>query len=110
MTYDSPFWAFEGGVILRLLIFKRKVWWPQKDEKEKKEFWKYDCSFGELNPSQLHEMQECWPLHHPDIVIGESRLAKSVLWNKSSKFTNPSLIQIVTINIVHKGLPIIIEP
>ena len=68
------------------------------------------CSKGELNPGLQHEMQECWSLHHQDIVVRESRLEQSVLWNKSSHFTNPSLTQIEMIDIGHKSLPIIIGP
>ena len=39
MTYDFSLWAFEEEVILEVANLKRKVWWPQKDEKEKKN-WK----------------------------------------------------------------------
>ena len=38
------------------------------------ESWKFVGSKGELNPELLHEMQECWPLHHRDIDSRCSRL------------------------------------
>ena len=46
--YGSPFiWLvivpsehLKDGWFLRLLVLKRKVWWPKKDEIEKKESWK----------------------------------------------------------------------
>ena len=58
MTYDSPFWAIEEEVISEVVVLKRKVWWPQKDEI--KESWKYVCPWMELNPGHPSEMQECW--------------------------------------------------
>ena len=40
----------------RLLILKKKVWWPQKDEREKKKFWKFVGPCRELNPGHLSEV------------------------------------------------------
>ena len=45
-----------GRWFLRLLILERKVWWPQKDEKEKKIFWKFVGPCRELNLSHLGEI------------------------------------------------------
>ena len=59
MTYDSSFWAIVGEVIPEVANLKRKVWWPQKDEKEKKKFWKFVGSYRELNPGYLGEMPDC---------------------------------------------------
>ena len=58
MTYDSPFWAIEEEVISEVLILKGKVWWPQKVEKEKNNFWKYVGPCQELNPDDLSEMPD----------------------------------------------------
>ena len=38
------------------------------------------------------------------------RFKKCLIYNKSSNFTNPSLLQIEMIDIGHKSLPIIIGP
>jgi hypothetical protein len=110
MTYDSPLWASQGLVIPVVASFKEEgLVTPEGWEGEKGNM-KDCCSKGELNLGLLHEMQECWPLHHRDIVVGGSRLKQSVLWNKSSHFTNPSLTQIEMIDIGHKSLPIITGP
>ena len=89
---------------LSLLILKRKVCLPQKDEKEKKKFWKFVGSYRELNPGYLGEMSDCQPLHYPDIGIRRRRVWESVFYDKNYNFTNPSLPQIEMI------LPIIIGP
>ena len=109
MNYDSPLWASEEWVIPEVASFKKEgLMTPGEEENGKYKI----CWFigGELNPSLLHELQECWPLHHRDLVIRMSRLEQSVLWNKSSQFTNPSLIQNEIMDIRHKSLPIIIGP
>ena len=54
MSYDSPFWAIEGEWFLRLLILKRKVWWLQKDKKEKT---KFVGPCRKLNPGHLVKFQ-----------------------------------------------------
>ena len=41
MTYDSPFWAIEGKVIPEVPNFKKEGLVTQKDEKEKKNCWKF---------------------------------------------------------------------
>ena len=69
MTCDPPFLASEGWLIPEVASFKEEGLVTQKDEKEKKESWKFVGS-----PGLLHEMQECWPLHHPEIVMKWSRL------------------------------------
>ena len=100
-TCDSPLWASEGWVIPEVASFKKeglvtKEGWDWEKGKLK------NCwSKGELNPDLLYEMQECWPLHYPEIDVRWSSLEQSVLWNKSSHFTNPSLIQIEIIDIGH---------
>jgi hypothetical protein len=110
MTYDSPLWTSEGLVIPEVASFKEEgLVTPEGWEVEKGNM-KNCCSKEKLNPSLLHEMQECWPLHHRDIAVRWSRLKQSVLRNKSSHFTNPSLTQIEMIDIGHKSLPIIIGP
>ena len=73
MTYDSPFWAIEGKVIPEIPNFKNEGLVTQKDEKEKKKFWKFVGPWRELNSGHLGEMPECWPLNYPDIVIRRSR-------------------------------------
>ena len=82
MTYDSPLWASKGLVIPEVASFKEEGL-VRMDEIEK----------GELNPGLLHEMQECWPLHHPEIDVRWSRLEQSVLWNKSSHFMQDTRVQ-----------------
>ena len=100
MTYDFPLWASEAWVIPEVTTFKEEglEGWEGEGEKGKL---KVCCCKGELNPGLLHEMQECWTLHHQAIVVKLSRLEQSVLWNKSSHFTNPSLTQIEMIDIGH---------
>ena len=61
--------ALKEKLFLRLVILKSKVWWPQKNEKEKKKFSKFVGSYRELNPGHLGEMPDCRPLHYPDIDI-----------------------------------------
>ena len=101
---------YEGWVIPKAASFKEEgLVIPEGWEGEKGKL-KICCSKGELNPGLLREMQECWPPHHPNIVVKQSRLEQSVIWNKSSHFTNPSLTQIEMIDIGHKSLPIIIGP
>ena len=94
MTCDSPYWAFEGWVIPEVASFKEEGLVTKEGWDLEKGKLKSFCSKGELNPGLLHEMQGSWPLHHPEIDIRWSRLEQSVLWNKSSNITNPSLIQI----------------
>ena len=110
MTYDFPLSAFGGEVIPEVASFIEEGLVIPEGWEGEKGMMKDCCSNGELNPDLLHEMQECWPLHHRVIVAIWSRLEKSVLWNKSSHFTNPSLTQIGMIDIGHKSLPIIIGP
>ena len=110
MTYDSPLWASEGWVISEVANFKEEGLVTQEGWEGEKGELIFFCSKWELNPGLLHEMQKCWPLHHPDIVVNQSRLEHIVLWNKSSHFSNPSLTQIEMVNIGHKSLPIIIGP
>ena len=110
MTCDSPFWASEGWVIPEAASFKEEgLVIPEVWEEEKGKL-KICCPRGELNAGLLYEMQECWPLHHTAIVVNQSKLELSVLWNKSSHFTNPSLTQIEMIDTGHESLPIIIGP
>ena len=75
MTYDYPLSAFEGEVIPEVASFKEEgLVTPEGWDWEK---WKLKIChgpWGEFNPGHLSEMQECWPLHHPDIVIKQSRL------------------------------------
>ena len=105
MIYDSSCWALEGEVISEVASFREEgLVIPEGWEGEKGKL-KICCSKGKLNLDLLHEMQECWPLHHPDIVVRQSRLEQSVLWNESSHFTNPSLTQIEMIDIGHESLP-----
>ena len=74
MTYDPPLSAFEGEVIPEVASFIEKGWWFQKGDIDKKESWKYVGSYGELNLRLQYEMQECWPIHHPEIVKRWRRL------------------------------------
>ena len=53
--YDYPFWSIEGEGIPEVANFERKVWWPQKDKKEKK----FVGLCRELNLGYLGEMPEC---------------------------------------------------
>ena len=46
MTYDSPFWAIEEEVIPEVANFKEEGLVTQKDEKEKKKFWKFMVHAG----------------------------------------------------------------
>ena len=62
MTYDSPPEPLKGRWLLRLLLLKRKVWCPQKEEKEKKVFWKLIWPYREFNPGHLRKRQEYWTL------------------------------------------------
>ena len=110
MTYDFSSEPLKERWFLSLLILKRKVCLPQKDEKEKKKFWKFVGSYRELNPGYLGEMPDCQPLHYPDIGIRRRRVWESVFYDKNYNFTNPSLPQIEMIDIGHKSLPIIIGP
>ena len=110
MTCDSPFWASEGWVIPEVASFKEEGLVTKGGWDWEKEKLKIFCSKGELNPGLLHEIQECWPLHHPENDAIRSKLEQRILWNKISHFTNPSLIQIEMIDIGHLSLPIIIGP
>ena len=84
MTYDSPLWTSEGLVIPEVASFlRRKVWWSQKHEKEKKKIWKI------VAPTLIswwngRVLTTTTPLRHCC-----NRLKQSVLWNKSSHFTHP---------------------
>ena len=69
MTYDSPISVFEGEVISEVASFKKEGLVTKEGWDWEKGNWKYFGPWGELNPGHLSEMQECWPLHHPDIVI-----------------------------------------
>ena len=101
MTCDSPLWASEGWVIPEVASFQEEgLVTPEGWEGEKGKL-KVCSSKGELNQGLPHEMQECWPLHHPAIVVKRSRLEQSVLSNKSTHFTNPSLTLIEMIDIGH---------
>ena len=90
MTYDSPLSAFEGEVIPEVASFKMEGLVTQEGWDWEKGKLKICWAMGKLNSGHVSEMQECWPLHLPDIVIKQSRLQQSVLWNKRSNFTNPS--------------------
>ena len=74
MIYDPPLSAFEEEVIFEVASFKEEGLVTPKDEIEKKESWKYVGPWGELNPGHPSEIQKCWPLRHPDIVIKQSRM------------------------------------
>ena len=71
MTYDSPFWAIEE--VPEVANFKEEGLVTQEGWEGEKGKLKICCTKGELNPDLLHELQECWPLHHPDIVVKEGR-------------------------------------
>ena len=87
-----------GRWFLRLLILNSKVWWTQKDEKEKKESWKFVGPCGELNHGHLHE--HCYWI---------KKITTKFLI-KSSNFTNSSLLHIEMINIGQKSLSVKIGP
>ena len=61
-------------VILEVFSFKEEgLVTPEGSEGEKGKL-KICCFKGELNPDLLHEMQECWPQHHPEFDVRLSRL------------------------------------
>ena len=95
---------------LRLLVLKRKVWWPQKDEKEKKESWKFVGPRG--NWTRVSCMKCKSADHYTIQTLLKSRVDQSKVSYemKAHIFTNPSLTQIEIIDIGHKSLPIIIGP
>ena len=65
--YDSPFSAFEEELIPEVATFKEEgLVIPEGWEGEKG---KLKIYWGELNPGHLHEIQECWPLRYPNIVL-----------------------------------------
>ena len=75
-TYYSPLWISEGLVT------------PEGSEGEKE---KMKDEKLLLQGGIEHEMHECWPLHHQNIVVRGSRLEQTVLWNKRLRLNNPSL-------------------
>ena len=75
---------WKRGDFMRLLILKRKIWWPLNDDREKNIFFKFvdpcrELNQGKafsivpilmtLNPGNLGEMPQYWPLYYPDIFI-----------------------------------------
>ena len=69
MTCDSPLKASEGWVIPEVASFKEEGLVTKEGWDWEKGKLKNCCSKGELNPGLLCEMQESWPLHHPEIDV-----------------------------------------
>ena len=110
--FDSPFWAIEGEVILEVANFK-------EEGLVTPEGWEGEKEILVHARNHLGEMLEYWPLHCTiQTLLSEGVdfnkvyyvYNKSLLYNKSSNFTNPSLSQVEMIEIGHKSLPIIIGP
>ena len=112
LLYESimtlPFEPLKERWLLRLLILTRKVWWPLKEEKEKKVFRKSICPCGPgIEPP-------CVKGKSVDRYINWTLLLDGVDFSKVFSKTKASILpplhkpQIETIDIGHKSLHIIV--
>ena len=51
-----------GRWLLRVLILKRKVWWPPEGGEGEKGILKISLPMQGIDPGRLCKRQECWPL------------------------------------------------